>query len=134
YLFSGDHILPDVSPNIGGGDMSKPRLLGHFFDSIERVRQLADHQLTVLPGHGDPFTNLAERCDELRSHHQERLEKITSILTVEESKSAYEVAQHLFGDLKDFHVVLGCAEAGSHLEYLQTEGLVTRHNGGYRLA
>jgi len=134
YLFSGDHILPDVSPNIGGGDMSKPGLLGHFFDSIERVRQLADQQLTVLPGHGDPFTNLAQRCDELRSHHQERLEKITSVLTVQESKSAYEVAQQLFGDLKDFHVVLGCAEAGSHLEYLQAEGLVTCHNGRYRLA
>jgi glyoxylase-like metal-dependent hydrolase (beta-lactamase superfamily II) len=134
YLFSGDHILPDISPNIGVGDMNKPGLLGYFFDSIERVRQLAEEQVTVLPGHGDAFTNLAERCDELRSHHQERLEKITSVLTVEELKSTYEVAQHLFGDLKDFHVVLGCAEAGSHLEYLQAEGLATCHDGKYRLA
>jgi glyoxylase-like metal-dependent hydrolase (beta-lactamase superfamily II) len=134
YLFSGDHILPDISPNIGAGDMSKPGLLGHYFDSIERIRQLADQQLTVLPGHGTSFSNLAERCDELRSHHQERLEKITSFLTVEESKSVYEVAQHLFGDLKDFHVVLGCAEASSHLEYLQAKGLVTCHKGRYRLA
>jgi glyoxylase-like metal-dependent hydrolase (beta-lactamase superfamily II) len=133
YLFSGDHILPDISPNIGAGDMSKSGLLSHFFDSIERVRQLADQQLTVLPGHGDPFTNLTERCDELRLHHKERLEKITNILTVEESKSTYEVAQHLFGDLKNFHVVLGCAEAGSHLEYLQSEGLIRCHNGKYRL-
>jgi hypothetical protein len=39
----------------------------------------------------------------------------------------------LFGTMNDFHIVLGCAEAAAHLEYLEQEGVVTKHEGRYRI-
>ena len=72
-LFSGDHVLPTISPNIGGGDMRQRGLLKRFLVSLDRTIDLAPHVDLVLPGHGDVFNHLADRCQELIDHHQERL-------------------------------------------------------------
>jgi hydroxyacylglutathione hydrolase len=134
YLFSGDHVLPDISPNIGGGDMRHRGLLGRYLDSLERIVQAAGDVEQVLPGHGAPFTNLHERCRELALHHRERLERVVAIVRDHPGQTVYEIAGRLFGDLEDFHVVLGCAEAEAHLEYLVDRGSVVCEAEGYRLA
>ncbi|MEZ6146789.1 MAG: MBL fold metallo-hydrolase [Planctomycetaceae bacterium] len=40
YLFSGDHVLPNISPNVGGGDLKNRGLLSHYLDSLAKVRDL----------------------------------------------------------------------------------------------
>jgi hydroxyacylglutathione hydrolase len=131
YLFTGDHVLPDVSPNIGGGDMRRSGMLEHFLASLERVQNMTD-VVDVMPGHGEPFTKLHQRCRELVSHHEERLGKIVAILR-NEPLTVYEVAGKLFGKLDDFHVVLGCAEANAHLEFLVNQDQVASEDGKFRL-
>ena len=133
-LFSGDHVLPDISPNVGGGDMRRGGLLKGFMTSLERTIELSPQIKRVLPGHGDPFENLSGRCEELLFHHRERLEKTQAILNNGKDLSAYEVAVQLFGELKDFHVVLGCAEAQAHLEYLVDEGAASLNSDKYCLS
>lgn len=133
-LFSGDHVLPGISPNVGGGDMRQSHLLRHYLDSLKRTIELDDAPLTVYPGHGDPFDTLTRRCEELLKHHDERLQRVVEILEAGGRQSVYNVALQLFGDMEHFHVVLGCAEAGSHLEYLAHEGRVAADDGHYRLA
>jgi glyoxylase-like metal-dependent hydrolase (beta-lactamase superfamily II) len=134
YLFTGDHILRHLSPNIGAGDLRSRGLLGHYLDSVKRVRQLADDELTAMPGHGDPFTDLRDRCDQLVTHHLERLAKIVDILGRGTGQTVYQIARQLFGDMQRFHVVLGCAEAHAHLEYLADQSRVVFEDGVYRLA
>ena len=41
-LFSGDHVLPDVSPNVGGGDLRHEGMLEHFIRSLELTENLAN--------------------------------------------------------------------------------------------
>ncbi len=108
-LFTGDHVLPTISPNVGGGDLRHRGLLGQFFASLERIKHYADGR-TVFPGHGMPFTTLSSRCDELIEHHHQRLEQIRAVLQ-ERPMTVFQLAQRLFGEMDDFHVVLGCAEA-----------------------
>lgn len=134
HLFSGDHVLPDISPNVGGGDMRQRGLLRHYLQSLDRIVAEADGSVRVLPGHGEPFDRLHERCRELIAHHHERLETTVEILTKESPQSVYEIARQLFGEMQDFHVVLGCAEAAAHLDYLVDEGQVVWEDGRYRLA
>ena len=86
----------------------------------------------VMPGHGQPFENVTQRCIDLAQHHEERLLKTREILS-DRTMSVYEVASELFGELDDFHVFLGCAEANAHLEYLVEEGLVEKDENRYRL-
>lgn len=128
-LFSGDHVLRAISPNIGAGDLRSKGMLAHFLNSLERVAPLGD--IKVFPGHGSPFTGLPKRCEELKKHHESRIEKTLAVVG-EGAETVYEVAIGVFGELKDFHVLLGCAEANSHLEYLVAQGAVREDDGRYQ--
>jgi glyoxylase-like metal-dependent hydrolase (beta-lactamase superfamily II) len=133
-LLSGDHVLPDISPNVGGGDMRRRGLLNDFLQSLNRIIDLAADIDRVLPGHGEPFENLTERCQELCEHHHQRLDNVMEILESNGPQHVYQTARHLFGDLQDFHIVLGCAETQAHLEHLVDQGRVSFERGEYRMA
>ena len=121
-LFSGDHVLRDITPNITlWGDEDS---LGDYLASLTRVAEL-DVDL-VLPGHRTPFPDLSARVGELRRHHQERLAEVTAILG-EGPCTAYDVASRMSWDIvadtwDAFPVVqkwFAVGEAGSHLRYLE---------------
>lgn len=133
-LFTGDHVLKNTSPNVGGGDMRRKGLLKMFLSSLDRMIALAPEINRVFPGHGDPFTELAPRCRRLANHHTARLDQLEAILRNNGELSIYESALKLFGKLDNYHVVLGCAEAQSHLEYLADQGRVVQEAEMYRLA
>lgn len=128
HFFSGDHVLRAISPNVGAGDLRSSGMLGHFLNSLDRVAHLGD--VRIYPGHGSPFHGLAERCEALRKHHEERLDKILDIVSGE-PQSVHQIAVKLFGELERFHVLLGCAEANSHLEYLIADGRVMETDGRF---
>ena len=79
-LLTGDHVLPGISPNVGGGDLNNRGMLKHFRASLGATRELGTDELLVLPGHGKPFYGLTARCDELLDHHDQRLAAIVDIL------------------------------------------------------
>lgn len=58
-LLSGDHLLPNITPNIGSNAFSDSDLLGNFLQSLLAISHL-DCQL-VLPAHGEPFANSKKR-------------------------------------------------------------------------
>ncbi|HAA71532.1 MAG TPA: hypothetical protein DCE55_20515, partial [Planctomycetaceae bacterium] len=131
-LFSGDHVLPTITPNVGGGDLRQRGLLGRFLESLDHTLALAPDIDQVFPGHGVPFNHLAERCQELIQHHQDRLKQTEACLQ-QGRLSVYEMAICLFGELHDYHVILGCAEAQAHLEFLVTAGRACYQHGQYTL-
>jgi len=133
HLFSGDHVLEHISPNIGIGDMKHRGLLAKFYESLNRVEQLDRSDLTVMPGHGASFQGLSKRCQYLIKHHDKRLDKIRAVLEKSEVATVYEIAQGIFRRLKDYHILLGCAEVASHLDYLEMHNQVSQTDGHFRL-
>ena len=132
FLFSGDHVLPDISPNVGGGDIRSRDLLRRYLTSLRSTSEISrDNGLQVLPGHGNPLSSAATRCDELIRHHEQRLDEFVEILRRHGEQTVYELARRLFGEMRDFHVVLGCAEANAHLEFLIDQGRVSSSRGRY---
>ncbi|MFJ8659193.1 MBL fold metallo-hydrolase [Streptomyces sp. NPDC093795] len=81
-LFSGDHLLPGISPHIGlyedpdDGTVTDP--LGDYLDSLERVGRLGVAE--VLPAHQHAFTDAAGRVRELLDHHEDRLTGLLGLL------------------------------------------------------
>jgi glyoxylase-like metal-dependent hydrolase (beta-lactamase superfamily II) len=73
-LFTGDHILPRVTPNVSKRPQSDVDPLLDFVGSVRKVRAFGD--VTVLPGHEWVFTGLRDRLDFLSTHHDERLTEI----------------------------------------------------------
>lgn len=134
YLFTGDHILQKISPNIGIGDMRRQGLLEHYLNSLQRIDHLPPEELIIMPGHGDSFTGCAKRISRLERHHQRRLAKITRMLDPQAETSVYDLADQIFGELPGFHMALACAEVHSHLEYLEGRNTVCSKNYRYRRA
>ena len=131
-LFSGDHVLPTITPNVGGGDLRHRGLLNQFLTSLDRTMAIVPYIDQVFPGHGVPFNHLADRCQELIQHHRDRLKKTETFLR-QGPLSSYDMAQCLFGTMRDYHVVLGCAEAEAHLDFLVAEERVCCQQGLYSL-
>ena len=77
-LFAGDHLLLEITPNIGLWTYTAPRPLRRYLDSLASLRGL-DVDL-VFPGHGPLFHDLDGRVDELLAHHEERLSVMLAAL------------------------------------------------------
>jgi len=117
-FLAADHVLPRITPNIGlYSEYQRPNPLADYLNSLAKVAGLPAS--VVLPGHGEPFANLAGRTAEIAAHHEERLAHILSLLH-EQPQHAYALTEQLFGArLKNDEAKrMAVAEIISHLEYL----------------
>ena len=73
-LFSGDHILPTITPHISGLGHD-PDPLASFFASLDRCAEL-DNVTNVLPAHGHPFDDVVGRVKAIKRHHDERIAQL----------------------------------------------------------
>jgi len=134
---SGDHILTDITPNIQlWSDEWDP--LKEYLASLDKVYEL-DIEL-VLPGHRSIFRNCRERIQELKHHHEKRLDEIISILE-KGSKNAFQVASQMSWDIIydswDLFPVsqkwFALGEAIAHLKYLEEKGIIRRQMRGQKI-
>ncbi len=124
-LFSGDHLLPTYTSNVGATDVTSEGHLGKFLSSLHKILALPNvENLEVFPGHGRPWRDPRPRITKIFEHHRERTERILKILSDGGALTAFEIAQKLFGRLKDHHVLLGAGEVYAHLEELERAGRV----------
>ena len=122
-LLAGDHILPDITPNLSPDIFHlEYRPLRSFLESLGAIRDLPVRM--VYPAHGDPFSDLPKRVDEIREHHAERTQLIVAALQGKE-KTAFEVSGVIFGtDLPEFDQFLALNETYVHIVELLDKGSV----------
>lgn len=126
-LFSGDHVLPRITSNVGLYPYTRDDPLGDFLDALRGVRDLPVKR--VLPAHGDPFDDLAGRVDEILAHHDARLDAVVAALGTRE-RDAYGVARDLFPKLRSAHEErFALAETLAHLRYLERRGRAVMIDG-----
>lgn len=139
-LFSADHILGTITPNISI-ELSVEDPLKDYLESLEKVEKL-DVDL-VLSAHGTPIDDMYARIKELRQHHEERLDEVVQILG-DEWKTAYMVARDMTWEIDcrnwdEFPAPqkwFATGEAIAHLQYLYYSGKISREekNGIYHYA
>ena len=119
-LISGDHLLPTITPHIDFERLGKEDPLEDFLESLERVERL-DPAL-VLPGHGHPFEEGAERARVVIRHHERRLGSILQVIRRRPHTVNY-ITDEIWGeDLLNFHRRLALGEALAHVAYLLRRG------------
>ncbi|MEW6275443.1 MAG: MBL fold metallo-hydrolase [Bacillota bacterium] len=136
-LFSGDHLLYGITPNISlWSDGDNP--LREYLASLDKIYEF-DISL-VLPGHRSVFRNHRKRILELKSHHQARIDEIISILE-KGGMDAYQVASRMSWDMTcDSWDLFPAAqkwfatgEAVAHLKYLEEKGVLQREVKGQKI-
>ncbi len=129
-LFSGDHVLPRITPSLGLEPAPPASPLADFLASLELVRTRPD--AAMLPAHGPVGMRVHQRVDELIAHHGKRLDATLTAVQAGHS-TAYEVAAVLpwtrrdtrLADLDLFNAMLATMETAAHLDVLVERGLVT---------
>jgi glyoxylase-like metal-dependent hydrolase (beta-lactamase superfamily II) len=119
-LFSGDHILEHISPNIGW--MPDHDALGEFLSSLDRVAALEVE--LILPSHGAPFRGHREWVAKTRAHHTQRCNRLLAALDGQ-SKTAADLIPALWDRaLSPFHYRFALFELLAHLDHMQRMGRV----------
>ena len=91
-----------------------------YLESLARTREM-DVDL-VLPGHGDPITDHRALIDERFALHRRRAEKLAGLIA-ERPRSAYELAQALWGNIAVTQAFLTLSEVlGPHRHPAATRG------------
>lgn len=125
-MFTGDHILFDITPNITHWEGFEDSL-GSYLFQLGRVRDLPVK--LALPGHRRPGDYRA-RIDTLLAHHEKRLADALSIIQERPGMNAYEIAGIMkwkirAADWDSFPVIqkwFAVGECISHLDYLLARG------------
>jgi glyoxylase-like metal-dependent hydrolase (beta-lactamase superfamily II) len=125
-LIAADHLLGHISSNPlitrpADGSSERPQALVTYLRSLEATREM-DVEL-VLPGHGEPITDHRALIDERFALHRRRAEKIHRLIA-ERPRTAYEIAQALWGNIAVTQAYLTLSEVLGHVDLLTNAGRV----------
>ncbi len=136
-LFAGDHLLQRISSNpvftrpIGADpeDLGvRPRALVTYIASMRRTREM--NVDLVLPGHGEPFSDVRGLVEERLRLHDRRASRIHKLIT-NGIETADEIARAMWGNVAVTQAYLTISEVLGHTELLIEQGRVSeRVEGG----
>jgi glyoxylase-like metal-dependent hydrolase (beta-lactamase superfamily II) len=124
-LIAADHLLEHISSNplisrpIDGGE--RPQSLVMYLDSLAKTREMEVD--LVLTGHGDPVTDHRALIDKRFAFHKRRAERIYRLIA-ERPRTAYDVAQTLWGNVAVTQAYLALSEVLGHVDILMNAGRV----------
>jgi glyoxylase-like metal-dependent hydrolase (beta-lactamase superfamily II) len=124
-LFTADHVLSYTTPTQSPEFIYRYTGLGHYFEALRKVRDIDDVRLG-LGGHEAEIHDVPARVDDIIGFHEKRLEKTRNIC--DEPKSIQQISLELFGERKEYHVLLALLETGAHVEYLYERGQLVVSN------
>ncbi|WP_308312787.1 MBL fold metallo-hydrolase [Streptomyces sp. ISL-11] len=134
-LFSGDHLLPGITPHIGvyedPRDPVRTDPLGDYLASLERVARLLPAE--VLPAHQYAFTDAAGRVRELLAHHHARLDALRALLAT--PRTLWQLTESMrwnrpWSRIPHGSRTIAVAEADAHLRHLLLLGHAEALPGG----
>jgi glyoxylase-like metal-dependent hydrolase (beta-lactamase superfamily II) len=134
-LFSGDHLLPRITPNISFHSQQHPNPLGDFLDSLAKVAKLSEEGTEdVLPAHQWRFRGLLARAQEIGEHHEARMREVLAILRDQGQATPWEITVKLhwsrpWEEIAPYMQRAACGETMAHLIVLELRGLVKRRSG-----
>ena len=120
-LFSGDHVLPRISPFVPYTGPESDHL-GDYLDSIDRIVEM--EATLTHPAHGSEIERGSERAHQIALHHSRRLEDMVHHLESGPA-TAWSVMEATFRpNLSFIQQRLAIQESLAHLEHLRRRGRI----------
>ncbi len=128
HLFSGDHVLSRITPHIGNfvipefiskqySNYNFDNVLDQYLVSLDKIDSL--NPKVIFPGHQEIIHNPHERIEQIKDHHNKRLEEISKLIK-DKPMTPYKISKIHFGkDLDEINSFLALSEVLGHLLYLE---------------
>lgn len=131
-IFTGDHLLPRISPNVSTSIFGSADPLAEYLVSLANTERIGD--LEALPSHEYRFRGLAERVTALLGHHETRLDEITAAVHAHPESTPWEITRSVtwsrpFSDLSEGLAYMALRETNAHLIVLGERGVLTSTPG-----
>ena len=134
-LFTGDHILFDITPNISIWP-SVPHSLADYLASLKMARKIPVR--ASFPAHREAGEDFYQRIDQLLEHHRCRLDEIQQTVIDHPGITAYETAGLIHWSLRGLSWEMfpynqrwfAMAETLAHLYYLVDAQRIVRDESG----
>ncbi len=128
-LLSGDHLLACITPNPvlepdPDTEHGRRQSLIDYVASLDRFCRL--DPVSILPGHGPCFTEVATLAAAMLVHHHKRADDILRAVQAAGEPTPYELIGTIFPDITGFSIMLGISEIVGHLDLLEADGTVAR--------
>jgi glyoxylase-like metal-dependent hydrolase (beta-lactamase superfamily II) len=126
-LFSGDHILPRITPQVAVFRLEDDNPLEAFLASLERLEQFEVDE--VLPAHEYRFRRLDSRLADMARHHTHRLAELFAAVRRTPGSTGWQLCALLTWSRpwSDFDLMsqrFALAETLAHLMLLKSRGEV----------
>jgi glyoxylase-like metal-dependent hydrolase (beta-lactamase superfamily II) len=128
-LLAADHLIKHISSNPlvsrppgvepAAAVADRPHALLTYLESLRRTRDMPAE--LVLPGHGEPVEDHRALIDERFRLHQRRATKIHGLIA-DRPRTAYEIAQALWGNVAVTQAYLTLSEVLGHVDLLLQDG------------
>lgn len=126
-MFTGDHLLPRITPSIAFERAPQQLPLRSYLDSLQLILDLPDARM--LPAHGATDRTTHDRADELLDHHATRLQAVGDLVAAGRSRSV-DVAAEMRWTRKELaldalnpvHRMTAVLEVQAHLDLLEFQG------------
>ena len=136
-VLGGDHLIAHISSNplisrpLGGKSgepgNGRPRALITYMRSLRETREMPAE--LILAGHGEPVDDHVALIDERFALHERRAGRLAELIE-ERPRSAYELAQALWGNVAVTQAYLTLCEVLGHVDLLLEEGRVREREAG----
>jgi glyoxylase-like metal-dependent hydrolase (beta-lactamase superfamily II) len=127
-LIAGDHLIKHISSNplisrpLEGSDPDdRPQALVIYMRSLEQTKAM--ELARVLPGHGEEIHEHVQLIEERFRLHERRARKLLGLIA-ERPRSAYELAQAMWGNVAVTQAYLTLSEVLGHVDLLRNDGHV----------
>lgn len=124
-IFSGDHVLPRISPHIAFESPGPANPLADYYRSLSRGD--FDDDMEVMPAHEYRFIGMQRRMVELLKHNRARSAEVVRVLEECGPQSLWDVARRLtwsrgWDSLRGMTLRAALSETASHLVDLRARG------------
>jgi glyoxylase-like metal-dependent hydrolase (beta-lactamase superfamily II) len=138
WLFSGDQLLPEITPTpaiqaaapAGLGDW-RFRSLPAFVASLSRLRERRFER--CFPGHGEPFGRVGDVVGANLAQIEQRTEKVAEALRSLGRASVYGLSETIYPRAVRRRFWQIAATIQGHVDLLEEQGRVRTVEGGYEL-
>lgn len=127
-LFTGDHILPHITPHQFPESIMKYTGIGHYLESLAKIQEFVLRKKVSfgLPGHYEIIEDVYTRAEEIKKHHFRRFKEVMEVCR--KPKTIVDIVRELFPDKENYQFILALDEVGAHVEYLWDRGYLSIGN------